>query len=133
MPDRTRVLCVEDRRDVAEAVRLLIGTDRSLEWTGCLEAADNLVEEVESRVPPPEIVILDATMPGKDPLSAVAVLAARCPASRVILYTGHDDSALIRRAREAGAWAFVSKHDDPVELLRVIGEVAAGRAVWPRG
>jgi len=126
----TRVLCVDDRPDVATAMRLLIQS-ASMECVGCLDSADDLVDEVQRRDPRPDVVILDATMPGKDSMTAMAELAAACPDTRTIIYSGYDDAALVRRAREAGAWGCVSKHDEPKALLRAVKDVAAGRTVWP--
>jgi DNA-binding NarL/FixJ family response regulator len=126
------VLCVEDKREVADAIRLIINSDPALECVGCLESADDLMEKVENGDLRPDVVILDATMPGEDPMTAMATLAVASPSIRTILYSAQEDRAIIRRARESGAWAYVSKDDEPRVLLRAVREVAAGRAVWIR-
>jgi two-component system, NarL family, invasion response regulator UvrY len=131
IPSRvTRVLCVDDRPDVTAAVQMLIQSTGSLECVGCLNTADNLVQRVKAIDPPPDVVILDATMPGTDPIAAARDLADDCPSVRTIVYSGYDDPNLTRRAKEAGAWGCVSKHEEPRILLKAVGEVAAGRAVW---
>jgi two-component system, NarL family, invasion response regulator UvrY len=125
----TRVLCVDDRKDVADSLRLIISSEPTMQCVGCLASANDLVEQVQNCDPRPDVVILDATMPGKDPLVAIEELAVACPSTRAIVYSGRDDAALVRRAREKGAWAFVSKHDDPRALLRAVREVAAGKSL----
>ena len=132
MDNRIRVLCVEDRRDVADAIRLIIDSDPTMECVGCLASADDLVEHVQNRNQRPDVIILDATMPRRDPLGAIEELQVASPSTRTVIYSAHDDPAIIRRARESGAWAYVSKDDESRNLLRTVREVAAGRSGWER-
>ncbi len=127
----TRVLCVDDRPDVAAAMRLIIQSDLSMTCVGCLSSADNLLTEVRGRDPRPDVVVLDATMPGRDPMDAMRELAAECPSTRTIIYSGHGDQEFIDRAMEAGAWGCVSKDAEPSALLQAVRDVAEGRGVWP--
>lgn len=46
--------------------------------------------------------------------------------SRVVLYTGHRDGALLERALDAGAQGFVLKEASLAELVRALGIVADG-------
>jgi two-component system invasion response regulator UvrY len=64
-------------------------------------------------------------------MEAMTELAAECPSTRTIIYSGHDDPAFIARARRAGAWGCVSKDADPKELVRAVRDVAAGVPAWP--
>jgi DNA-binding NarL/FixJ family response regulator len=128
----TRVLCVDDIPDVADAIRLIIDSDPSMQCVGCLRSANDLVAKVRGRNPRPDVVVLDATMPGRDPIDAMRDLAAECPSARTIIFSAHDDPGFIDRARSAGAWGCVSKDAEPRELVRAVREVAAGRTAWPR-
>lgn len=132
----TRVLCVDDSRDMTEVMRMVIDADPMMECVGCLGAADDLVSEVRrlslSRALPPLVVLLDATMPGKSPLKAMSEIAAELPEVRTIIYSGHDDPVFIDGAKDAGAWGCISKRDDPDTILRAVREVAAGNVWWPR-
>lgn len=126
----TRVLCVDDNPDMTAAMRMLIDTEPRMECVGCLSSADRLVHEL--RRLRPDVVLLDATMPGKDPLQAISEIAAEFPAIRTIVLSGHDDPAFIERAGSAGARGCLSKRDEPGTILRAVREVAAGNAWWPR-
>lgn len=130
-PDLTRVLCVDDIPDVAAVIRLIIESDPSMKCVGCLDSANDLVAEVQGRNPKPDVVVLDATMPGRDPMLAMKELAAQCPSTRTIIFSAHNDPAFVKRARESGAWGCVSKDAEPRELVHAVREVAAGRPVWP--
>ena len=131
VPAPTRVLCVDDLPDVAAALRLIIQSDPSMECVGCLNSADDLVGEVRGRDPRPDIVVLDATMPGRDPMEAMKDLATECPSTRTIIYSAHDDPEFVSRAKGAGAWGCVSKHAEPRELMQAVRDVGAGRPRWP--
>jgi DNA-binding NarL/FixJ family response regulator len=125
------MLCVDDLPDVAGAMRLIIESDPSMECVGCLGSANDLVAEVQGRSPMPDVVVLDGTMPGRDPMQAMKELAAACPSTRTIIYSGHDDPDFVDRARDFGAWGCISKDAEPRELVRAVRDVAAGRPVWP--
>lgn len=62
-------------------------------------------------------VILDVRMTGKDGLEVQRELAARHSRLKVIMVSGHADSAVARRAMEAGAVDFIEKPYDEARLL----------------
>jgi DNA-binding NarL/FixJ family response regulator len=128
----TRVLCVDDSRDTAAVLRMLIDAESSMQCVGCLTTAGDLLEEVRRLSPPPDVVILDATMPGKDPLASMSELAAQFPKIRTIIYSGYDDPELIDRALSAGAWGCISKREDPDTIMRAVRDAAAGNPWRPR-
>src|SRR5882724_9240957 len=119
----TRVLCVDDNRDITEVMQLVIGTEPRIECVGCMGSADGLIEAVRGLSPPPDVVLLDATMPGRSPLVVMSELAAEVPAVRTIIYSGYTDAEFIARAKAAGAWGYVSKNEDPDVILRAVLEV----------
>lgn len=128
----TRVLCVDDNPDIRDVMKMVIETDPTLRCVGCMASADQLIEKIRRMNPPPDVVLLDATMPGKDPLTVMMAMAAACPTVRTIVYTGHDDAVFVDKVRDAGAWGYVSKNEDPDTILKAVHEVAAGRVWWPR-
>src|SRR5690349_21735745 len=116
--ERTRVLCVDDDRGVRWILRMVIDGEKDLTCVGCIDSADRLVDE--ARAAAPDVVLLDANMPGKSALDAIGELHAAMPRVRTILYTGRDDDDFLLRARRAGAWGFVSKSDSPESLLSAV-------------
>jgi two-component system response regulator DesR len=134
---KIRVLFVDDNRDLSAVLGMVINAEPDMRCVGTLVSADKLVAEVrrfctQAPRPTPDaakplVVILDATMPGKDPLEAMSELAAAFPQVRTIIYSGHDDPGFIKRAVDAGAWGCVSKRDEPTAITRAVREVWAGR------
>lgn len=128
----TRVLCVDDNRDITDVMRIVIDTDPTLRCVGSLASAECLIDELRRMSAAPDVVLLDATMPGKCPFSVMREMSEAMPAIRTIVYSGHGDPAFIERARNAGAWGFVCKADEPETILLAVRAVAMGQAWWPR-
>jgi DNA-binding NarL/FixJ family response regulator len=121
---RVRVLCVEDNKQVADALRTHLSRDPRMEWVGWLPSADALVHTVASD--DPAIVILDLDMPGRDPFEALAELSSDHSSARVVIFSGHVSAALVDRAIQSGAWGYVSKDDGQDALITAIERVHAG-------
>ena len=51
--------------------------------------------------------------------------------TRIIIYTGEACAGVLRQAIRLGAWAFVSKSEEPADLLDTIAAVAHGRLSLP--
>lgn len=130
-PSLTRVFCVDDNVELTAILRLMIGSDASMQWVGCLASADRLIEKLRALSPPADVVLMDASMPGKCPFSVMSELAAKLPAVKTIVYSGHHDAAIVDRAQRMSARGVVSKRDEPDAILFAIREVAAGRSCWP--
>ena len=68
----------------------------------------------------PSVILMDVEMPDMDGIQAVEALRLLAPDTRVVVLTIRDDEGTRRRAIEAGAWAFVSKHDSFDVLLATL-------------
>jgi len=124
----TRVLCVDDNSDIALVLQMLIDAEPGMECVGCLQSADHLREEI-GRIHP-DIVLLDATMPGKNPLDAMGELRAVCPEVKIIVFSGRDTPEFIDKVINSGAWGYVSKNEEPGAIIHAIIAVAAGRVFF---
>jgi two-component system NarL family response regulator len=72
--------------------------------------------------------VLDIAMPGLNGIDAMAELAARHPAVKVICLSGYSDRRYVRAMLKAGAAGYVVKSAAGTELLRAIRAVAAGQS-----
>jgi DNA-binding NarL/FixJ family response regulator len=125
------VLCVDDAPDVIRMLRMMIAGEPTLLCVGLLSSADRLVEEAVAHRP--HVVLLDLTMPGRDPLAALEELSRTCPSARVLGFSGFDDRARVNAVIEAGGWGLVSKDSGGWEaILAAIQQVARGQIVRPR-
>jgi DNA-binding NarL/FixJ family response regulator len=74
----------------------------------------------------PAVAVLDERMPGLSGSEIARRLAAAGLPTRVIVYTGYRDSALVNDALDAGASGVVDKEAPVDDLVRAIRIVAAG-------
>jgi DNA-binding NarL/FixJ family response regulator len=126
---KTRVLCVDDHRDIRSVLSMIIDAEEDMECVGCLGSADTLIDEV-GRVRP-DVILLDATMPGKDPFAAITELASTVAQPRTILFTAWEEREIIDHAIAAGAQGWISKTADPEAIIRAVRQVAAGGLFFP--
>jgi DNA-binding NarL/FixJ family response regulator len=73
----------------------------------------------------PNIVVLDLSVEGSDPLRTIQEINRRFPEIRVILYSSEDDQHLIDKAIKAGACKHVHKEHGIKSLLDAIYEAVA--------
>jgi len=116
------VLVVDDERDFADLLSERLrtrGMDVSTAYSGreAIEAA---------RVSPPEVVVLDITMPGMSGLEALEELRAEKPAPEVILLTADSTLDTAVAGMKGGARDYLLKPADIDTLVAAIGE-AEGR------
>jgi diguanylate cyclase (GGDEF)-like protein len=127
VPDRTRVLVVDDQCAVRNLLRWTIEFAPELHLVG--EAADGREAVALARHHQPDLVILDLAMPGVGGLEALPLIRAVAPRARVVVLSGLDPADVEDMARDEGAAGYLCKDGDPdrllAELHRVL-EVGAG-------
>lgn len=126
---RVRVVCVDDNVDVTRMLGMVFDAEPDLECVAMAHDLDQLADTVRAKAA--KVVVLDATMPGVDPIAAMRDLVAACPEVRVVVYSGYDDSDSVDRAIEAGACGYVSKHAPIERLVDAVRGVAAGAFEFP--
>jgi DNA-binding NarL/FixJ family response regulator len=75
----------------------------------------------------PDVVLLDATIPGGDAFELVTKLAKAIPATRLILLSAIDNPTYMARARAVGAANFLLMGFSQRELVTAIENAAAGK------
>ena len=117
-----RVLVVEDSILISSALRILLeanGYDVVVAGT-----ANDAVEAASKS--PPDVMLLDLTLPDGDGLSVLDDLKARNARPPLTLaMTGHDDDITRARCMAAGCTDVLLKPVLINDLLRIIGEQTA--------
>ena len=75
----------------------------------------------------PNVVLLDAAIPGGDAFELVTKLAKALPATKVILLSALDNPTYMARARAVGAANFLLQSVNQKELVTAIQNAAAGK------
>jgi two-component system invasion response regulator UvrY len=119
-----KVLIVDDNPDVAASLAELLTLQSDIESAGVLHRADGLAGHVEEMRP--DVVLLDLSMPGADPIQEMQALAALEPPVRVVVWSAYEDAPRVQLAMNAGARGYVSKLDEVETILDAVREVARG-------
>jgi DNA-binding NarL/FixJ family response regulator len=123
-----RVVIVDDHRLFVDALALLLGHDERLEVIGTAADGRSAIELVVEQHA--EVAVIDVRMPEIDGLETARRLRKRSPETRVILVTGLDEPKLAEQARQAGAFALLTKGSLHEELKEAI--VAAAKSYSSR-
>lgn len=119
-----RLVIIEDQTAIREMLAEIIRLDKNYQLVGqsgdgqgalqlCLEAK-------------PDIVVLDAKLPGMNGVDILRRLIKQLPNLRVLVFSGHENPILVREMIEAGAHGFVEKTAGLFELKKGLETVAGG-------
>jgi PAS domain S-box-containing protein len=121
-----RVLVVDDSRDGAESLALLL----RLKGHDVRVAHDGLAALEAAQASPPDLAILDIGMPGMDGYELARRLRQKPGLGKLVLValTGWGQAEDRRRSQEAGFNQHLTKPADPAALDRLLGEAKRVRA-----
>ena len=120
-----RLLLVDNEPSVRSGLRMWFSLQPDIAVVG--EAASGAEALELAHQLRPDVVVMDVSMPGADGIASTAQLCADRPESAVVILTLHDNGEARARARDAGARAFVGKHETADALLAAIRAAAGCR------
>ena len=105
-----KVAIVDDSSTIRYLVRLFI--ESHTDWQVCGEADDgeagvSLVQQLK-----PDLLVLDLLMPVMNGLDAARKIVAISPMTKIVLFTGHADEEVLKKAYSVGIRAVLSKDAD---------------------
>lgn len=117
-------LVVDDHSVVREGVRRLLSQTEDLVVVGEADNGEAAVALVGRRRP--DVVLMDARMPGMSGLEATRSIVTSHPDVRVVMFTAHGDQDLLWEALDCGAQGFVLKDSDGPTLIGAIRQAVQG-------
>jgi DNA-binding NarL/FixJ family response regulator len=123
-PRKLGLLIVDDHAIVREGLRRVVGQRDDLVVVGEASSGEEAIELVGRRRP--DIVLMDARMPGMGGVEAATRLSNEYPDVRIVIFTAHSERDLLLDARGGGALGFVLKDSESSTLLEAIRQVANG-------
>lgn len=125
--DNISVLMVDDQNLVRSGIARLLDDMEGIQVIGQLasgeEAIDYLVKQGRQR---PDVLLLDARMPGIGGIETTQQLLAHDPKLRIVAISTVASGVIPSQMLRVGALAFVSKGSKPAELERAIRMVERG-------
>ncbi len=125
MPEKTRVLVVDDIAETRENVRKLLQFEADIEVVGTARSGKEAIQVTEEVKP--DVVLMDINMPDMDGITATEAIRQRYPVAQVVILSVQSDPNYMRRAMLAGARDFLTKPpmaDELISAVRRAGEMA---------
>jgi two-component system, NarL family, nitrate/nitrite response regulator NarL len=128
-----RILIVDDHALFAEGLRLLLNTNGNHD-IACCQSGESAIGLAAANPDKPgfELVLLDWNLGGGISGEALVVaLKLAVPLARVVIISGENGAAVVRRAIESGAAGFVPKESSPALLIDALTLTAHGGVYLP--
>lgn len=122
-PRRFRVLIVDDNEVFLAAARGWIGTQPSLDVVGTASDGEEALAFLDALQP--DLVLIDALMPGIGGFEAVRRIKLAPGAPSVVMLSLHEGAAVEHEAWMAGADGFVTKSQLHAQLPSLLQELLA--------
>lgn len=119
-----RLVIIEDQTAIREMLVEILRLDANYELVG--EAGDGQAAVQLILDSKPDVIVLDAKLPGLNGVDILRRIAKKLPQSRVLVFSGHENPVLVRDMLEAGAHGFVEKTAGLFEFKKGLETVANG-------
>ena len=127
MTPKITVLLADDHALVRRGFRRLLEDDPSIEVVGEASNGEEAVQLTETLQP--QVVVMDAAMPGLNGLAATRAILARTGEVAILMLSMHSEDTLVRQALDAGARGYVLKNAIDLDLAAAVKRIAAGETV----
>jgi DNA-binding NarL/FixJ family response regulator len=114
----TRILIADDHEIVRQGVKAILSKRERWEIVG--EAADGRDAVEQARLTEPEIAILDYALPFINGVEVARQIRLHSPKTEVLMFTQHDNEALLRNILEAGVRGYLLKSDATLYLVQAV-------------
>jgi DNA-binding NarL/FixJ family response regulator len=125
--DSISVLLADDHALVRRGFRRLLEDDPALRVVGEASDGDEAIQMAAALVP--DVIVMDAAMPGTNGLLATKAIVAARPEAAVLMLSMHSEETLVRQALDAGARGYILKNAIDLDLATAVKRVAAGERV----
>ncbi len=116
-----RVLVVDDHAILRDGIRSILESQENILVVGEAENGREALALIAQK--PPDIVLMDISMPVMDGLEATRQIRERFPTVKVLILTQHDNHEYIAPALQAGAAGYVLKRSGRREMLNALYQV----------
>jgi len=111
------LLAVDDEVGVRESLKMVFSKEYRLLEAASVDAAIRKVQEER-----PQVVLLDILMPKTDGIEILRQIKMIHPGCEVIMLTGVNSQQLAAKAMDFGAFDFIGKPFDVVDLRQKVKE-----------
>lgn len=121
MPNKSIVLVVDDQPGIRRLLMEVLTEEGYVVYT----AANGYEGMQKAKDLNPALILMDMKMPGMDGIETLRELKNINQSDKVIMMTAYGELGLVNIAKELGAYAYVTKPFDIIELCTMISQVIA--------
>lgn len=125
-----KILIVDDHPIVVSGFKALVEHEDNIE---VVAATTSAVALQLSAVQAFDVSVVDINLPGLSGFELTRRMIEADPDARIVLFSMNDDPVFVAQAMDVGAKGFVSKNENPADMLKSVQTVANGGTCWPAG
>lgn len=122
---KTRILVVDDHTVVRQGLTLLINQEPDLVVCAEAENATQALEAIEKKQI--DLAIVDISLDGTNGIQLTEKIKSQRPHLPVLILTMHDEALYAKRAFQAGAEGYVTKHEAAETIITAIRLMLSGK------
>lgn len=119
-----RVAVVDDHTIMRDGIRMFLGRLHGFVFAWEAEDAMSAMRLLESD--PPEILITEIALPGRNGLELLKDVQCMCPSIRILVWSMYDERLYAHRALKAGAKGYLTKNAPNDQLAEALRRIARG-------
>ena len=123
-----RILLADDSREFREGLRGVLEPEPGMALVAEAQTGEEAMKLAAQLQP--DVIVMDLSMPGCNGIEATRRIVAASPHIGILALTMHEDDESVFAALRAGARGYLLKGAPKAEILRAIGAVAAGQAIF---
>lgn len=124
MSAHIRIMLVDDHAVVRAGYRFLLENVEDIEVVAEAASGEDALARFDQV--DPDVLVIDLTMPGIGGMETIRQLRARRPDAKVLVFSMHENGALVEHALQAGVSGYISKNSSPESLVTAVRRIAAG-------
>jgi NarL family two-component system response regulator LiaR len=125
MPDKIRVMLVDDHAVVRSGLSAFLSVNPDLELVG--EAENGQQAVTRAGLLQPDVVLMDIMMPVMDGVAATQAIKRQYPKIQIVALTSFQEDELVQNALKAGAVGYLMKNVTARELAAAIRSAKEGK------
>lgn len=123
-PESISVLLVDDHAVVRAGYKRFLELDRNIRVLGEADSSEAAYTFLQHHQV--DMVVMDLTMPGFGGLEGLRRIVRRFSAQRVLVFSMHENPAVVSQALASGACGYLTKSTPPERIISAIHEAMGG-------
>jgi NarL family two-component system response regulator LiaR len=125
MPDKIRIMLVDDHAVVRSGLGAFLSVNPDLELVGEAENGEQAV--VRANLLKPDVILMDLMMPIMDGVAATQAIKKQNPQIQIVALTSFQEDELVQNALKAGVVGYLMKNVSARELATAIKSAKEGK------